>query len=58
MVQPLYGIFRRTFLPIYGMDQLIFVSVIALPFIWLALENAKLALFTGLCAYVGVTRGS
>ena len=52
-VQPRHGTLRRTFLPIYGMDQLIFVTVVALPFVWLAFENAKLALFTGLGAYIG-----
>ena len=52
-VQPRYGALRRTFLPIYGMDQLIFVAVVALPFIWLALEDPTLALFTGLGAYIG-----
>lgn len=52
-VRPRYGTFRRAFLPIYGMDQLIFVCVVALPFIWLAFENPKLALFTGVGAYVG-----
>ena len=52
-VQSRYGTLRRTFLPIYGMDQLIFVAVVALPFIWLASETPKLALFTGLGAYIG-----
>lgn len=52
-MQPRYGTLRRTFLPIYGIDQLTFVSVVSLPFIWLALENPKLALFTGVGAYIG-----
>jgi hypothetical protein len=52
-VQPRYGILRRTFLPIYGLDQLVFISIVALPFVWLAFENPKLALFAGVGAYIG-----
>ena len=52
-VLPRYGTLRRSLVPIYGIDQLIFVGVIALPFVWLASVNAKLALYTGLGAYIG-----
>lgn len=52
-VQPLYGTLRRTLMPIYGVDQLIFVMVVAVPFIWLATQNPNLALYTGFGAYIG-----
>ena len=52
-VLPRYGPLRRSLLPIYGLDQLIFVTVAALPFIWLASVNPELALYTGIGAYIG-----
>jgi hypothetical protein len=52
-VLPIYGTLRRALLPIYGIDQLIFVALAALPFIWVASANPKLALYTGVGAYIG-----
>jgi len=53
VVQARYNVLRRTLLPIYGLDQLIFVAVVALPFAWLASVNPRLALFTSVGAYFG-----
>lgn len=52
-VLPCYGRLRRTLLPIYGIDQLVFAAVVALPFICLAWVNPKLALYIGIGAYIG-----
>ena len=52
-VLPRYGTLRRALLPIYGIDQLVFASVVALPFFWLASVNPRLVLFTGVGAYIG-----
>jgi hypothetical protein len=52
-VVPCYGLLRRTLLPIYGLDQFIFVVVASVPFLWLGSLNPRLALFTGLGAYAG-----
>jgi hypothetical protein len=53
IVEPRYGILRRTLLPVYGLDQLVFIGLVALPFLWLASVNPKLALFTGVGGYIG-----
>jgi hypothetical protein len=53
IARPSYGAIRRALLPIYASDQLIFFIVMALPFIWLATVNSRLALYTGVGAYVG-----
>src|SRR5690348_11208769 len=53
VVRPSYGAIRRTLLPIYASDQLIFFAIAALPFIWLATVNTRLALYTGVGAYIG-----
>ena len=52
-VLPSYGTLRRILLPIYGIDQLVFVAVLALPFLWFAWVNPKLALYVGAGAYIG-----
>jgi hypothetical protein len=52
-VLPVYGTLRRAVLPIYGVDQLIFLVLMAVPFILLASVNSKLALHTGVGAYIG-----
>jgi hypothetical protein len=53
VVRPLYGPIRRALFPIYASDQLIFFAIAALPFIWLASVDQRLALYTGVGAYVG-----
>ncbi len=53
VVRPTYGAIRRALLPIYAADQLIFFALAALPLIWLATVNSRLALFMGVGAYVG-----
>lgn len=53
VVQSRYGAFRRLLLPIYGLDQLVFVAIAALPFAWLATIDATFALYAGVGAYVG-----
>jgi len=53
IVRPSYGAIRRVLLPIYARDQLVFFAVAALPFIWLATANPRLALYTGIGAYGG-----
>jgi hypothetical protein len=53
IVVPRYGTLRRALLPIYGVDQLVFVAVVVLPFVCLGWVNPKLALFTGVGAYAG-----
>jgi hypothetical protein len=53
VARPSYGAIRRALLPIYASDQLIFFILIALPFIWLATVNSRLALYTGVGAYIG-----
>jgi hypothetical protein len=52
-VLPRYGTLRRSLLPIYGADQLVFVALATVPLIWLASVNPKLALYTGVGAYIG-----
>jgi len=54
VVRARYGPLRRTLLPIYGVDQLVTFSLLAIPFVLLATVNPRLAMFTGLGAYVGV----
>ena len=53
IVRPSHGALRSALLPIYATDQLIFFALAALPFIWLATVNTRLALYTGAGAYVG-----
>ena len=53
VVRPSYGAIRRALFPIYASDQLIFFAIAALPFIWLASVNPRLALYTGVGGYVG-----
>ena len=53
VARPSYGAIRRALLPIYASDQLIFFAIMALPFIWFATVNGRLALYTGVGAYVG-----
>jgi hypothetical protein len=52
-VLPRYGALRRALLPIYGLDQLVFVLLVSLPFACLAWVSPKLALYTGIGAYIG-----
>jgi len=53
VVRPSYGIIRRALLPIYASDQLIFFALAALPFVWLATLNPRLALYMGIGGYIG-----
>jgi hypothetical protein len=40
-------------LPIYALDQLVFVALVALPFVWLSSVNPRLALYMGIGGYIG-----
>ena len=53
IVRPSYGAVRRALLPIYAPDQLIFFALAALPLIWLATVDPRLALYMGVGAYLG-----
>ena len=54
VVQSRYGLVRRMFFPFYARDQLITLCVIALPFLVLATTDLRLALYTGIGAYLGM----
>ena len=54
VVRPCHGAIRRALLPIYAWDQLITFFLIALPFLWLATVDPRLAIYTGVGAYIGI----
>ncbi len=53
VVRPSHGVVRRVLLPIYALDQLIFFAVMAVPFIWVASVEPRLALYMGVGGYIG-----
>lgn len=53
IVRPCFGLLRRALLPIYAFDQLVTYAVLAVPLLWLATVDPRLALYAGVGGYIG-----